>query len=368
MKYLIIVFASSLLLLTFVGYSQNTSPPINDDPVNAINLTTNNTSSCAVSYNGTNIGAVATPILQAPAVSNPFIANNDVWFTFVASSTSHLISLSETNPSATLMLCLYTHSLIGGLFEFPQPVTANRIEVTNLNPNSTYYIRVFTQAIHIRTNFRICITTPTITSLNANLPIVEETTTMKEFRKLRRNIISVAVEENYYKVKYFDGDTFKKARFPVEAGFVYTNRTTIKLPVISILNVPFKVRPKLKDLKPNVNTSIKNIGVMAGPYIKWDRYPANGKQSTHKVSAGIMLAPSGEEFNKANTRNKIDPASTQLVLSTGLIAAYSYNNITFAVIPYGRDYGLTKDAKHWRYNKKFWWGLGIGVDTKLFGL
>ncbi len=149
---------------------------------------------------------------------------------------------------------------------------------------------------------------------------------------------------------------------------VYSNRTRIGRPIFSIITVPFKVR-EAQDNKPQfVATGVKNAGINIG-LLNWktDRYFANQTVSSHKISFGAIIAPSGEELNIDNTDGQILTKSTQLFIATGLTATYTYNSISFVAIPIGYDFATTSDGRKWMYNQKWWWGFGIGIDTKLLG-
>lgn len=58
--------------------------------------------------------------------------------------------------------------------------------------------------------------------------------------------------------------------------------------------------------------------------------------------------------------------SKQMFISTGLTINYSYNNIKVSFIPIGFDFGTTSLGKKWVYNKRRWWGFGIGLEPKFF--
>lgn len=52
-------------------------------------------------------------------------------------------------------------------------------------------------------------------------------------------------------------------------------------------------------------------------------------------------------------------------MSTGLTLNYSYNKLTFTLVPIGFDFATNTAGKQWNYNGKYWWGFGIGVDLKI---
>lgn len=145
--------------------------------------------------------------------------------------------------------------------------------------------------------------------------------------------------------------------------------TTSYKPTLSIMTIPFKVRPSTANLPQNVTTGLSNAGLNIGFFNKrLDRYFVNNKNSTHNFSLGFLLAPSAEKLTPDNTNNIITKESTQLFISTGLSLTYSYGDISISLIPAGIDFATTSDGKNYAYNGKYWWGFGIGIKTSLIGL
>jgi len=141
-----------------------TTPPSNDECENAIALTVNEDFACDVVTAGTIVSATASS--QSDDVTGT--PDNDVWFSFVATNTSHRISLlnlvAVTGFSTDMGIGLYDAT--GGcsslvLVGSSDPETYN---VTGLTIGTTYLVRVYgwssgptTQQV----NFNICIGTPT---------------------------------------------------------------------------------------------------------------------------------------------------------------------------------------------------------------
>lgn len=149
---------------------------------------------------------------------------------------------------------------------------------------------------------------------------------------------------------------------------------------ISIITVPFKVRPSVtaygKVFDGSATSGISNVGFNLDlGKVQMDRYFSNGKKSTHKFSIGILATPSVEELDSVFTNGangklgkvagKMEK-SKQLFLSTGITISYSYNDISFVFVPVGIDYGTSTIGKTWVYNKQRWWGFGIAISPKIF--
>ena len=139
-----------------------------------------------------------------------------------------------------------------------------------------------------------------------------------------------------------------------------------KLP-LSITTVPFKVRPSFDEFETNASSGITNLGLNLD-LGRWqmDRYFSFGKKSTHKFYAGLWVAPSVEELNSTQTRGVLSEGETdkQLFISTALTINYTYNNITFTFVPEGFDIATSTIGEEWVYNKRRWWGFGIGLEPK----
>lgn len=140
-------------------------------------------------------------------------------------------------------------------------------------------------------------------------------------------------------------------------------------PYLSLVTIPFKIRPAIDTFSQNVQTGLTNAGVATNIFnYKLTRYFNSGKQSTHQFGIGILIAPTAEELSPENTNRFVNKKTKQLFISVGLSLTYTYNDLTFAIIPAGFDFATTTDGKNYVYNKKHWWGFGLGITTKLFGL
>lgn len=140
-------------------------------------------------------------------------------------------------------------------------------------------------------------------------------------------------------------------------------------PRLSLVTIPFKVRPAIDTLPQAVQTGLTNAGISTNIFnYKLTRYFNSGKQSTHQFGVGILIAPTAEELRPDNTNKFVNETSKQLFISTGLCLTYTYNDLTFAMIPAGFDFATTDDGRNYVYNQQYWWGFGIGITTKLFGL
>lgn len=133
-----------------------TSPPLNDEPYNAVPVTVSDNTSCPSPTVGYTAGA--TPSIVTGSC-NP--GNKDVWFSFNATAPTHVIKITSMNgPYTSSHHELYT----GSAFE---PVSVycaanNESVANNLTVGQTYFIRVFPNATNPQSSemFTLCVTTP----------------------------------------------------------------------------------------------------------------------------------------------------------------------------------------------------------------
>jgi hypothetical protein len=142
----------------WVSYTLSTIPvpPANDDCSGAVALTVNADYSCNVVTAGTTVNA--TESMEAdPCYGNP---DDDVWYSFVATSDAHLISISNIVAITGGSTDMYFQVLSGacGSMDSELCMDANTAIVDELVPGETYYIRVYSYYDSHNT-FNICVGT-----------------------------------------------------------------------------------------------------------------------------------------------------------------------------------------------------------------
>lgn len=212
--------------------------------------------------------------------------------------------------------------------------------------------------------FLICL------SLFSTALVAQNPISMDDFIDKNIHIVTAKSELDTLKISGYDeNDQMKHFKVLMKKNEVLGVWTYSWKPTLSILTVPFKVRPAKDTLKQNVTTGLKNAGLNFGIFnVKLDRYFIDEKKSTHKFSAGILIAPSAEELKPSNTENTSTYETKQLFISTAVSLNYTYNDITFSILPLGWDFATTSEGKEYIYNKKRWWGFGIGLSSKLLGI
>lgn len=127
------------------------SLPLNDDCSGATPAIVNQNLNCVQTTFGSLIGATG----SQPPTTCPGAANDDVWFSFTATSVTHIISFNNLAPANTdLEYAIFTGTDCGTLTE----VGCN--SAANLIPGTVYYVRVYSNSTLPQfATFNLCIGT-----------------------------------------------------------------------------------------------------------------------------------------------------------------------------------------------------------------
>ncbi|WP_162128177.1 T9SS-dependent choice-of-anchor J family protein [Flavobacterium phycosphaerae] len=136
-------------------------PPANDDCTGAISLTVNSDFSCTTVTSGTVLGATASAVDSAACFGTE---DDDVWYSFEATATTHKISILNASGSTTDMYhSLWTGSDCGSLTLVPGSCSdADSSTPSGLTIGQTYFVRVntYTATGGQDTTFNICVGSP----------------------------------------------------------------------------------------------------------------------------------------------------------------------------------------------------------------
>jgi Secretion system C-terminal sorting domain/Cleaved Adhesin Domain len=134
------------------------TPPANDDCSGAIALTVNSDLACGTVTAGSVLGATASTTNAASCFGTE---DDDVWFSFVATATSHPISLLNAAGSTTdLFHSLWTGPDCDNLTLVPGTCSdPNNSTPVGLTVGDTYYLRVYTYTSTVgqTSTFNVCI-------------------------------------------------------------------------------------------------------------------------------------------------------------------------------------------------------------------
>ena len=144
-------------------------PPSNDECVNAIPLTVNPD----LSYNTVTAGTTLNATMSMAATPCSGTPNDDVWFSFVATSTMHQIKILDIRSVGTTSgTDMYFQVLSGSCGDFTSLLCSDPETnvITNLTVGQTYYIRVYTWTtnVEVAAEFNIGIGTAISTPIPAN--------------------------------------------------------------------------------------------------------------------------------------------------------------------------------------------------------
>jgi gliding motility-associated-like protein len=137
-------------------------PPSNDECIGAIALTVNPNQSCGVTTAGSTAGATQSATLPTPTCSPINGWDDDIWYSFTATTANHRVSLLNVNGTTTNMLTTVYSGTCGALVQIAcETVDPNLINLTGLTAGSTYYVRVQTEAANGGdASFSLCVGTP----------------------------------------------------------------------------------------------------------------------------------------------------------------------------------------------------------------
>ncbi len=139
-------------------------PPANDNCAGAQSVTVNAGQTCASQTFGSVFGATASGQVVTPCFGT---ADDDVWFSFVASGPVHTVSLNSVTGSVTSMnFNVFSGTCAGPLTNIGCGATGTAPTTTigGLTNGSTYYVRVYTNTAVAgqNTTFNVCVTTPPV--------------------------------------------------------------------------------------------------------------------------------------------------------------------------------------------------------------
>lgn len=143
---------------TFGICAVSITPIANDNCSGAVSLTVNPTNACTVSTSGTTAGATQS---QSGCAGN---ADDDVWYSFVATATSHVVRVTPTTLSDAVIQVF--SGACGSLVSLDcEDSTVGLNEeastLTGLTIGATYIVRVYSWGTGSG-SFSVCVTTPTI--------------------------------------------------------------------------------------------------------------------------------------------------------------------------------------------------------------
>ncbi|MBR9756639.1 MAG: T9SS sorting signal type C domain-containing protein [Algicola sp.] len=149
-------YSSSAQTTTFdVCVGTPPPPPVNDEPCNAISLTVDPGGNCITS-SGTTAYATDSGIVNSSC--NTGGDNDDIWYSFVATSAFHNIQINNTGGSVDTYHVVYEGTCNGTLNSISCSDDNDGSTISALTIGNTYYIQIFTYSSSVGTSssFDIC--------------------------------------------------------------------------------------------------------------------------------------------------------------------------------------------------------------------
>jgi hypothetical protein len=137
--------------------------PGNDECAGAVSLTVSPTATCAAQTAGTTAGS-SQSMAAAPCIGT---ADDDVWYSFVATNAVHTITLSGVTAVAGGTSTDANFQVLNGSCATPTSLFCsdpNSATIGGFVAGQLYYVRVYSGASTTQIAFNICVTTPAITT------------------------------------------------------------------------------------------------------------------------------------------------------------------------------------------------------------
>lgn len=147
----------------YITFTTVQSPPANDECANATMLTVNSDLDCDTTLVANTIGATQSA-QPAGGAAHPTGINDDIWYEFTATNTTHQISLTNVSGSYGMVMALYSGSC--NALNYIQSATADYYEImeaTGLVIGNVYKLRIYTQfsSPGVYASYSLCVgTTP----------------------------------------------------------------------------------------------------------------------------------------------------------------------------------------------------------------
>jgi hypothetical protein len=179
----------------------NGCPPANDECDNAVALTVNEYNTCDNTTSGTT--QYATPSPQTDDVTG--YPDNDVWFSFVATQTEHVVELTNitavSGTSTDMGMGLYDGTNGCSNLTLVDDSDPNTMTVSSLTVGTTYYVRVYgwwSGSSSAEATFDICVRT--------NVASIEDNriNNFKFYPNPVNNTLNMSAQDNIEKVSIYN--------------------------------------------------------------------------------------------------------------------------------------------------------------------
>lgn len=165
---------------------------------------------------------------------------------------------------------------------------------------------------------------------------------------------------------WLDTSAFIDPSYALGKPFRYWNAQI----VFQSITVPFKIRPKLGDRPYEVTTGV-NVGVAIGRRWNFTRvkpiYNVPGKKmvgyldNQFSFALAFFSGLTTIKLTPSNTDEMVTMEKTVLGLDYGIAGTIGINKLNLG-LALGWDSGFGKEATHWNYQTRPWFGVIVGLE------
>lgn len=331
----------------WVCYNSNNTPEFADNCINAIPLIANNNLSCNNFISSTLTGS--TPSSNTTMSNCDGVPGNDVWFTFEATSATHLIKLFDISSNALpIKHAVYAGSCDNLNLIFCQ----NNLESVhnNYSIGTTYYVRVFSTASITAnvnpSNFKICLQRIGNTVVGSSnlftVPQLVNDVFLNSGCAQITNVSSFSANNvgfGFSGIGYFNATN---SQFPFQEGIVLStgNVNNIQGPNLTTLSDGSQNWPGDPQLTNYLNTVLPSSTYHNASWVQFDFVPNSSSftfdyifasdeygtfQCAFSDSFAFFISPLDENGNPTNWQNLALTPGTQQPISVVTIRDNMYN-------------------------------------------
>jgi len=208
-----------------------TPAPTNDNCSGAYTVAVNSSSVCSSQTGGTVLGATASGIALGSCFGT---ADDDVWYSFLATSTTHSINITNVAGSVTDMYHSVYSGSCGALSAALVCSDPNTSSVSGLTIGNTYFIRVYTYTgtSGQTSTFSVCVTSPPPPPANdePNAPtsiVIGASCSYTTFTNANATNSTCGTIPAPGCSSYLGGDVWFSVTVPASGGFILDSQTGV---------------------------------------------------------------------------------------------------------------------------------------------
>ncbi len=324
-----------------------TTPPVitNDEYQSATTLTVNTGLTCFESKAGTLAGATPSSLPIGTCIGS---ADDDVWYKFVATSTSHYIYLNDITGSSTdINHAVYTEDSGTLTLKYCGEALSTQSNSKTFVIGQTYYVRVWSNSTSAQNiNFNICVTyvPPPITanaSQYSTTQLIEDVLLKTKCANVT-NITSRTGSDGYFSANGIGYFNKSYSNFPLKDGIVLSTGdiSNVPGPIVQVPKGSFGAWPADDDLTKIIEAALnqKDLKFFDASILEFDFTALGSNMSFNFLFAsneyGIYQCSFSDSFAFILTNKKtnvttniavVPNTSTPISVVTIRDSKYNYN-------------------------------------------